>query len=80
MDELMPPSPCRGSTKTAAVLPFTMAARALSRSSYLASRAPPMSGKNGVLYCSCTCGGHMTRRTTCKHCHPQPAGVVKSAA
>ena len=49
----MPPSPCRGSTNTAAVFPFTIAARALSRSSYFASRAPPMSGMNGVLYCSC---------------------------
>jgi hypothetical protein len=80
VDELMPPSPCRGSTNTAAVLPFTMAARALSRSSYFASLAPPMSGKNGVLYCSCTCGGRMTGRTTCKQCQLRPAPVGKSAA
>jgi hypothetical protein len=64
VDELMPPSPCRGSTNTAAVLPFTMAALALSRSSYLASRAPPMSGRNGVLYCSCTHGIRLCWQTT----------------
>ncbi len=53
----MPPSPCSGSTNTAAVRPFWIAARADSKSSYFASTAPPMSGKKGVLYCSCSTAG-----------------------
>ena len=48
----MPPSPCTGSTNTAAVSPGTIADSALARSPYVAKRWPSYRGSNGVRYAS----------------------------